>query len=55
MDILIEDDDVLNSCNDFIQKLESSGKKFNNILVSIDGSKESLDAADYGIISSKTI
>ncbi len=45
MDILIEDDDVLNSCNDFIQKLESSCKKFNNILVSIDGSKESLDGS----------
>jgi nucleotide-binding universal stress UspA family protein len=55
MDRLIEDDDVLNSCNDFIQKLESSGKKFNNILVSIDGSKESLDAADYGLSLAKRL
>jgi len=52
MDILMEDD-VLNSCNDFIKKLESSSKKFNKILVSIDGSKESLDAADYGISLAK--
>jgi len=52
MDILMEDD-VLNSCNDFIKKLESPSKKFNNILVSIDGSKESLDAADYGISLAK--
>ena len=52
MDILI-DDDVRSSCNDFIQKLESSEKKFNNILVSIDGSKESLDAADYGLSLAK--
>ena len=52
MDILMEDD-VLNSCNDFIKKLESLCKKFNKILVSIDGSKESLDAADYGISLAK--
>jgi len=52
MDILIEDD-VLNSCNDFIKKLESLSKKFNKILVSIDGSKKSLDAADYGISLAK--
>ena len=52
MDILMEDD-VLNSCNDFIKKLESLSKKFNKILVSIDGSKESLDAADYGISLAK--
>jgi len=52
MDILMEDD-VLNSCNDFIKKLESPSKKFNKILVSIDGSKESLDAADYGISLAK--
>ena len=52
-DILLEDDDLRSSCNDFIQKLESSGKKFNNILVSIDGSKESLDAADYGLSLAK--
>ena len=53
MDILLEDDDVRSSCNDFIQKLESSGKKFNNILVSMDSSKESLDAADYGLSIAK--
>lgn len=52
MDIFIEDD-VLNSCSDFIEKLESSSKKFNKILVSIDGSKESLEAADYGISLAK--
>jgi len=52
MDILMEDD-VLNSCNDFIKKLESLSKKFNKMLVSIDGSKESLDAADYGISLAK--
>jgi len=52
MDILMEDD-VINSCNDFIKKLESPSKKFNKILVSIDGSKESLDAADYGISLAK--
>jgi len=52
MDILMEDN-VLNSCNDFIKKLESPSKKFNKILVSIDGSKESLDAADYGISLAK--
>jgi nucleotide-binding universal stress UspA family protein len=52
MDILMEDD-VLNSCNDFIKKLESLRKKFNKILVSIDGSKESLDAADYGLSLAK--
>ena len=44
---------MLNSCSDFIEKLESSSKKFNKILVSIDGSKESLDAADYGISLAK--
>lgn len=49
MDILIGDDEVLSRCNDFIKKLESSSKKFNKILVSIDGSKESFGAADYGI------
>jgi nucleotide-binding universal stress UspA family protein len=48
-DILKEDDSVIESCNKFIKKLESSSKKFNKILVSIDGSKESFDAADYGI------
>lgn len=48
-DILKEDNGVVDSCNEFIKKLESSSKKFNNILVSIDGSKESFDAADYGI------
>jgi len=52
MDILMEDD-VLNSCNDFIKKLESLSKKFNKMLVSIDGSKESLDAADYGLSLAK--
>src|SRR5690349_6194693 len=54
MDILMEDD-VLNSCNDFIKRLESLSKKFNKILVSIDGSKESLDAADYGISLAKLL
>ena len=49
MDILIGDDEVLSRCNDFIKKLESSSKKFNKILVSIDGSKESFGAADDGI------
>ncbi|HZI69830.1 MAG TPA: universal stress protein [Nitrososphaeraceae archaeon] len=48
-DILKEDNGVVDSCNEFIKKLESSSKKFNKILVSIDGSKESFDAADYGI------
>jgi nucleotide-binding universal stress UspA family protein len=48
-DILKEDNSVIDSCNEFIKKLESSSKKFNKILVSIDGSKESFDAADYGI------
>ena len=48
-DILKEDNSVVDSCNEFIKKLESSSKKFNKILVSIDGSKESFDAADYGI------
>jgi nucleotide-binding universal stress UspA family protein len=47
--ILKEDDSVVDSCNEFIKKLESSSKKFNKILVSIDGSNESLDAVDYGI------
>jgi nucleotide-binding universal stress UspA family protein len=49
MDILKEDDNVVDSCNEFIKKLESSSKKFNKILICIDGSKESSDAADYGI------
>lgn len=53
MDILREDDEVLRVCNEFIKKLESSSKKFNKILVSIDGSKESLDAADYGLVLAK--
>jgi nucleotide-binding universal stress UspA family protein len=53
MDILIEDDEVLKNCNEFIKKLELSSKKFNKILVSIDGSKESFDAADYGIFLAK--
>jgi nucleotide-binding universal stress UspA family protein len=48
-DILKEDDSVVDSCNEFIKKLESSSKKFNKILICIDGSKESFDAADYGI------
>jgi len=48
-DILKEDNSVIDSCNELIKKLESSSKKFNKILVSIDGSKESFDAADYGI------
>ena len=48
-DILKEEDSVVESCNEFIKKLESSSKKFNKILICIDGSKESLDAADYGI------
>ena len=48
-DILKEDNSVIDSCNEFIKKLESSSKKFNKILVSIDGSKESFDATDYGI------
>jgi nucleotide-binding universal stress UspA family protein len=48
-DILKEDDTVVDSCNEFIKKLESSSKKFNKILICIDGSKESFDAADYGI------
>ena len=50
MDILKEDDEVIRSCNEFIKKLEFSSKKFNKILVSIDGSKESLDAVDYGLV-----
>ena len=37
-DILKEDNSVVDSCNEFIKRL-----------VSIDGSKESFDAADYGI------
>jgi nucleotide-binding universal stress UspA family protein len=44
---------VIKSCNEFITKLESSNKKSNKILVSIDGSKESFDAADYGIFLAK--
>jgi nucleotide-binding universal stress UspA family protein len=48
-DILKEDDSVIESCNKFIKKLESSSKKFNKILICIDGSAESFNAADYGI------
>ena len=48
-DILKDDDNVVDSCDEFIKKLESSSKKFNKILICIDGSKESFDAADYGI------
>lgn len=48
-DILKEDDNVVDTCNEFIKKLESSSKKFNKILICLDGSKESFDAAEYGI------
>ncbi len=48
-DILKEDDITVDSCDEFIKKLESSSKNFNKILICIDGSKESFDAADYGI------
>ena len=48
-DILKEDDSVVDSCNEFIKKLESSSKEFNKILICIDGSNESFDAADYGV------
>jgi nucleotide-binding universal stress UspA family protein len=48
-DSLKEDDSVVNSCDEFIKKLESPSKKFNKILICIDGSNESIDAADYGI------
>jgi hypothetical protein len=52
MDVL-EDDELIRSCNEFIKKLESISKKFHKILVSIDGSKESLDAANYGLVLAK--
>ncbi len=48
-DILKEDCSIVESCDEFIKKLESSSKSFNKILICIDGSKESFDAADYGI------
>jgi hypothetical protein len=48
-DILKEDGSTVESCDEFLKKLESTSKNFNKILICIDGSKEAFEAADYGI------